>query len=189
MESQEFVGINLSPMLVDNESNNGITVKNYEMLIEHILEKTDFSIMLVPHVVWEFSDDRIPLKNLYEKYKTSGRIVLLEDMSCEQLKGYIAKCRFFIGARTHSTIAAYSSCVPTLVVGYSVKAIGIARDLFGIEDNYVISVQSLEKEEDVLNHFRWLCDHEKEIKTKLEIKMETYKIKSYSAGDALKKLW
>ena len=29
----------------------------------------------------------------------------------------------------------------------------------------------------------------KEIKTKLEIKMETYKIKSYSAGDALKKLW
>ena len=48
------------------------------------------------------------------------------------------------------------------------------RDLFGIEDNYVISVQSLEKEEDVLNHFRWLCDHEKEIKTKLEIKMETY---------------
>lgn len=50
--------------------------------------------MLVPHVVWEFSDDRIPLKNLYEKYKTSGRIVLLEDMSCEQLKGYIAKCRF-----------------------------------------------------------------------------------------------
>ena len=189
MESQEFVGINLSPMIVDNESNNGITVKNYEMLIEHILEKTDFSIMLVPHVVWEFSDDRIPLKNLYEKYKTSGRIVLLEDMSCEQLKGYIAKCRFFIGARTHSTIAAYSSCVPTLVVGYSVKAIGIARDLFGIEDNYVISVQSLEKEEDVLNHFRWLCDHEKEIKTKLEIKMETYKIKSYSAGDALKKLW
>lgn len=27
MESQEFVGINLSPMIVDNESNNGITVK------------------------------------------------------------------------------------------------------------------------------------------------------------------
>ena len=53
----------------------------------------------------------------------------------------------------------------------------------------IISVQSLEKDEDVLNHFRWLCDHEKEIKTKLEIKMETYKIKSYSAGDALKKLW
>ena len=39
MESQEFVGINLSPMIVDNESNNGITVKNYEMLIEHNFRK------------------------------------------------------------------------------------------------------------------------------------------------------
>ena len=91
-------------------------------------------------------------------------------------------------------------------MGYDVMAMDIAEDVVqdlsdtlgyvvcadcsvGIEDNYVISVQSLEKEEDVLNHFRWLCDHEKEIKTKLEIKMETYKIKSYSAGDALKKLW
>ena len=104
------------------------------------------------------------LKIFMRNIKHQDVLFLLEDMSCEQLKGYIAKCRFFIGARTHSTIAAYSSCVPTLVVGYSVKAIGIARDLFGIEDNYVISVQSLEKEEDVLNHFRWLCDHEKKLK-------------------------
>ena len=44
MESQEFVGINLSPMIVDNESNNGITVKNYEMLIEHILEKQTLAL-------------------------------------------------------------------------------------------------------------------------------------------------
>ena len=40
-----------------------------------------------------------------------------------------------------------------------------------------------------LSRLTGTVDHEKEIKTKLEIKMETYKIKSYSAGDALKKLW
>ena len=39
---------------------------------------------------------------------------------------------------------AYSSCVPTLVVGYSVKARGIARDIFGTEDRYVLPVQSLQ---------------------------------------------
>ena len=52
----------------------------------------------------------------------------------------------FIGARTHSTIAAYSSGVPTLVVGYSVKAKGIAKDLFGTEENYVLPVQALKEE-------------------------------------------
>lgn len=188
LENKEFVGINLSPMIVENESNNGITVKNYEKLIEYILEHTNLSIMLVPHVIWEFNDDRIPLKKLYERYKESKRIVLLEDMSCERIKGYIAKCRFFIGARTHSTIAAYSSCVPTLVVGYSVKAIGIARDLFGTEENYVIPVQNLQGEEEVLNHFKWLCDKEKEIRENLRKTMENYKMRALRAYDAVKGL-
>jgi len=37
----------------------------------------------------------------------------------------------FAGARTHSTIAALSSGVPTLSFAYSIKARGINRDLFG----------------------------------------------------------
>ena len=73
----------------------------------------------------------------------------------------------------------------TAIIGAGVVGAMAARRLSSYDMDLVI----LEKEEDVLNHFRWLCDHEKEIKTKLEIKMETYKIKSYSAGDALKKLW
>lgn len=62
----------------------------------------------------------------------------------------------FIGARTHATIAAYSSCVPTLVVGYSIKARGIAKDLFGTDEGYVLPVQALAKKEDLVNAFDWL---------------------------------
>lgn len=40
----------------------------------------------------------------------------------------------FAGARTHSTIAALSSGVPTLSFAYSIKATGINRDLFGHTD-------------------------------------------------------
>lgn len=188
VKSEEFVGINLSPMIVDNESDQGITVKNYERLIEYILEYTNLSIMLVPHVVWEFTDDRIPLKKLYEKYKDTDRIVLLEDMSCEKIKGCISKCRFFIGARTHATIAAYSTCVPTLVVGYSVKARGIAKDLFGTEENYVIPVQNLHNEYEVLNHFKWLYDNEKSVKDKLHNIMVNYKNNAFIAYEAVKNL-
>ena len=125
------------------------------------------------------------MKYLYEKYKRTKRIILLEDQNCEKLKGVISKCRFFIGARTHSTIAAYSSFVPTLVVGYSVKAKGIAKDLFGTYENYVIPVQSFEDENRLLNSIKWLMDNEKEIKEYLENYIPVYKENKFDI-DSLK---
>lgn len=89
---------------------------------------------------------------------------MVEDHNAEVLKGYIARCRFMIVARTHASIAAYSSQVPTLVVGYSVKARGIARDIFGTETNYVLPVQSLSSENELVESFKWLYTHEEGIK-------------------------
>ena len=140
------VGINLSPMVQELEKTPGITLKNYSNFIEFILRNTHQNIALIPHVVWNNSDDRKPLKELYEIHKYTGRVVMLDDMPAEKLKGYISKCSFFVGARTHSTIAAYSSNVPTLVIGYSVKSKGIAKDLFGTYKDYVLPVQKLESE-------------------------------------------
>jgi polysaccharide pyruvyl transferase WcaK-like protein len=48
-----------------------------------------------------------------------------------------------ICARTHASIAAYSSCVPTYVFGYSVKSKGIARDIYGTYEGHVMPVQEL----------------------------------------------
>ena len=41
----------------------------------------------------------------------------------------IAQCELLVCCRTHASIAGYSTGVPTLVLGYSVKAEGIAADL------------------------------------------------------------
>ncbi len=64
-----------------------------------------------------------------------------------------------IAARTHASIAGYSTGVPTLVVGYSVKAVGIASDLFGIAINYVLPVNALSREEELTEAFSWLMKH------------------------------
>ena len=74
-----------------------------------------------------------------------------------------SRCRFLIAARTHASIAGYSTGVPTLVVGYSVKAEGIAKDLFGDSTNYVVPISSLQTPGQLSQAFRWLCSHEKEI--------------------------
>ncbi|MGN1180112.1 MAG: polysaccharide pyruvyl transferase family protein [Suilimivivens sp.] len=183
------VGINISPMIQDNEKTDGITMKNYRALISHIIEKTDMQIALIPHVVWERNDDRKPVHELYEAFKNTGRVTEIPDGSCEELKGFISRCRFFVGARTHATIAAYSSCVPTLVVGYSVKARGIARDLFGTEENFVLPVQSLKNPKDLAESFQWLVDHESEIRGKLEEAMMSYQERALQTGKEVDRLW
>lgn len=182
------VGINISPMIVENETSVGITMKNYKALIEYILKNTDMSVALIPHVVWKRNDDRETIEELYYYFKDEPRVVKLGDCSCEELKGFISRCRFFIGARTHATIAAYSSLVPTLVVGYSVKAKGIAKDLFGTYERYVEPVQNLETEEQLLAAFQWLYEEEKNIKYKLVEVMPAYIAKAKAAGDKLQEL-
>lgn len=183
------IGINVSPMIVRHEKVKGITLDNYRKLIEHILQNTDDCVALIPHVMWNHNDDRLTLKELYRGYEANGRVLLFQDMSCQRLKYIISQCRAFIGARTHATIAAYSSCVPTLVVGYSVKARGIARDLFGNEKNFVLPVQTLENSEELIRAYDWMMDREKKIRAKLEQIMPEYCAKAKEAGDEIRKIW
>lgn len=182
------VVINVSPMIIGCEQNQGITLKNYQRLIQHILDHTDMDILLLPHVVWSNNDDRKPLSLLHEQYIDSGRVFLLEDHSAPQLKYAISQCRFAVVARTHASVAAYSTGVPTLVVGYSVKARGIAKDIFGTDEHYVVPVQSLQNEEDLLNQFLWLIDHEAQIKAHLADVMPNYIERAWEAGKVLTRL-
>ena len=183
------VGINVSPMIQDNEKKSGVTMENYKELISFIIQNTDMQITLIPHVVWERNDDREPLHELYRAFADTGRVVEIGDGGCEELKGFIGRCRFFVGARTHATIAAYSMGVPTLVAGYSVKARGIARDLFGTDENYVLPVQSLEKKDDLTKGFQWLLSHEKEVREKLGEVMPGYKERALETGKEVDRLW
>ena len=168
------VGINVSPMIIGTEASQGITLQNYISLIQYIISQTNLQVALIPHVVWPHNDDCIPLATLYEKFKGTRRVVLLGDHNAEELKGLIARCRFMVAARTHASIAAYSQQVPTLVMGYSVKARGIARDIFGTDEHYVLPVQSLFQPDDLTKDFCWLMQNEEKIKAHYANMMEGY---------------
>ena len=182
------VGINISPMIQKNETVSGITLKNYIAMIEYILENTDYQIALIPHVVIADNDDRKPIHQLYEIFKASGRICFINDCNCLQLKGFISRCALFIGARTHATIAAYSTCVPTLVVGYSTKAKGIATDLFGTAEHYVLPVQQLRTENDMVEAFIWLNTNQERIQRHLQEQLPKYTSTAQTAANAVKGL-
>ena len=174
-KKEKTVGINLSPLVLKYESEQGVVMENYYKLIEFILEKTNLHILLVPHVVANQNDDREVLNILFEKYKNTKRISLQEDADCCTLKNVISQCDFFIGARTHATIAAYSIGIPTLVTGYSNKSIGIATDLFGDWKNYVVDIRKAQSENELKNAFEFILNNEDEIRKKLDNIMENYK--------------
>ena len=178
MEGGDTIGINISPMIVSNEGKAGMAYENYRQLIAWILEHTDAYVALIPHVVWPSNDDRTVLNKLYEEFDRNDRLIPVEDHSAPELKYIISKCRLFVGARTHATIAAYSSGVPTLVVGYSVKARGIARDLFGTEEGYVLPVQSLREPMELTNAFRELLKREDADRAHLKAFLPDYRKRS-----------
>lgn len=185
-----IVGINLSPMILNYTDNRDKVVESVYALIDHILATTGMNVLLVPHVRLAVTDDMDTLRPIFDRFKDTGRVALLDDfsLSCRQLKGYISKCRFFIGARTHSIIAAYSTCVPALALGYSVKAKGIARDLFGTEDKLVLPVQTFDDPAATVRGFEYLVEHEEEIRTKLTSIMPSYKENARKSAEVFESL-
>lgn len=157
------IGLNISPMIIEREHSEGIVMKNCYCLIDYLLENTSYNVALIPHVVWSHTDDRRPLTDIYNKYKNTHRIILISDHNAEELKYIISQCHSLIAARTHASIAAYSTMVPTLVIGYSVKARGIALDIFGDIEHYVIPVQGLKNKDDLTKAFNWLLENESKI--------------------------
>lgn len=183
-----MVGINASPLILQSGKSGELVFEAYRQLIFYIIHNTEFNIALVPHVVCKENNDLEVLHKLYNSIDNKERLVLLNDCNCMEVKGYISRCRLFIGARTHSTIAAYSHCVPTLVLGYSVKSRGIAKDLFGTEENYVLPVQKLVNTDELVNGFKWLLSNESTIKQHLLDVMPEYIKKAYRAKESFESL-
>lgn len=188
IEGKEVIGINISPMILEYEEKENITYKNYFNLVKYILGETNYSVALITHVTNNTGGDYTVNEKLYHDFSEyKDRIILVPEMKAENIKYIISKCKVFIGARTHATIAAYSNCVPTLVVGYSVKARGIAKDLFGTYENYVIPVQNLREESDLVSAFKWIEERKEDIKKELQEKIPSYKSRINDIAEPLKK--
>ena len=151
------VGINVSPMVLKNVNDpNDLTYINVRNLIKEVLSRSDMNVCLIPHVYRQSGDrqDLDALEKIYDSIEEKNRVAFVkEGLSCKQLKYIISRCRFFVGARTHSMIAAYSTGVPALALGYSVKAKGIAKDVLGSVDDYVVSWNDIKGENDVTEKF------------------------------------
>lgn len=167
----EIIGLNVSSHIIKTEKR----LKLFDDFIRYILKNTSYSIMLIPHVSWEKENDIEQIRKLTAQISSDRIYVVDSELTCNEYKYIISKCKLYFGARTHSVIAAYSSCIPAIALSYSVKSIGIARDIFGNEQNLVIKINDDTRLDELKVALSYLEDNYDKIKTILNEKMILYK--------------
>ena len=108
----------------------------WEGLVRHAAEKMGLQVLLIPHVQRDevIEDDCIPCTELVRRCGFNPSIRMASgDLTGSELKGLISTCDLVVAERMHAAIAGLSSGRPTALVGYSIKAFGVAGDLFGDE--------------------------------------------------------
>lgn len=170
----DVIGINLSNYVVGDYNLNTNFGNEIKKLIEYILQETKLNILLIPHVLWKGQDDRIITNYIIESYKNNPRISALDSNSYNycQLRYIISQCKYFIGARTHSIISAYSTCTPAIALGYSIKSKGIAKDL-KLPKELIVDSKNYTKDE-LLISFKYLLNSGEEIRNHLQKVMPGY---------------
>ena len=182
---ENTLGFNISPLVASGDPRKKEIAEDF---LRFVFENTTMKVLLIPHVVEENNNDYDFMKPIFEKFEHTGRIAILPpDLEARQYKGYIAGTRFFVGARTHSTIAAYSSGVPTIALGYSVKARGIAKDIFG-EEKYVLDIKAMTDYEELRDEFLKLLENENEIRRELMKSIPLRMRSAMEAGEMLQKI-
>ena len=186
---EDVIGLNISNYVLGDFNLNTPFGKQVNNFIQYILEKTKLHILLIPHVIWSGQDDRIICEIIKKKFAASNRINVLDitDLNYCQIRYVISKCRFFIGSRTHAVISAYSTCVPTIALGYSIKSRGIAKDL-GLPDNLVLDTKKIVTGNELQDSFEYLLSHEQIIKAHLNKVIPEYRKKPQGVLNILSQL-
>lgn len=197
------VGLNLSPLIARNflrQSWQEWKATGYDLtdwmascveVVKVLSNLAKRPIVLVPHVGWDspHNDDFSFLENVQRLASDAVQQPLLclpPGLSAAETKWVIAQCDFFVGARTHSTIAAISSGIPTLSIGYSLKARGINQDVFGNLDFYIgvdgLAIGTFRE------RFQNLLEQESRIRKLLGCRIPQVTAAAFQAGPLLRRI-
>ena len=148
------LGLNVSGLLWKggfNSNNQFNLTVNYRQYVVSIIErfKDDYEIHLIPHVIenvpHSLDGDLWIVDELCKQYTQCIKAPAF--LNAMEAKSYISNMDVFIGARMHSTVAAFSSKVAVIPFSYSRKFEGLYSNLgypyvvHGCSDSTDVAVQ------------------------------------------------
>ena len=183
------LGLNVSFLVDRVRSDSGSVLRIVLEAIRYVTDQLGMGVLLIPHVTGgpPYDDDSATMRPLIKAANRPRQVALMPPRySCSETKHVISQCRFFVGARMHSTIAAISSGVPTLSIAYSMKALGLNADIFGAAQ-YVVDARTLSTEQ-VICGIDKLAHHEDDIRAHLAAVLPQIKARAHSGIDYLAEL-
>lgn len=170
---KKVLGLSIGYLGQGKECYNDFLVDNITNLIQFVIDNTDYDIWLIPHVNIGRLSDVYFFQDIERILGVNKRIIRFRELRADVVKNLISKCNVFVTVRTHASIAAYSMCVPTLVIGYSQKSKGIAQDIFGNLD-LLFDIEKLKEKEQLIEGVMELINNKEYIKEYLTRKMPIY---------------
>lgn len=161
-----YIALNLSPLVIRK---NPAVLAAYQRLMDEVIQKTEYTIALVPHVEVSVDNDYEALSELNAPADRVFRVPV--GVSAAEAKYIISKAEFCVASRTHAAIAAWSSAVPTIAVGYSTKACGITSDLG--QQSYLIDIEEIDGDR-LCNKFDCLMAEGDSIRSVLAQRLPAY---------------
>ena len=173
------VGINISALLWHGgyTRNNQFGLKcEYQslvrQLIDYFLNQEKVKVHLVPHVVGaerHIENDYEVSYELWREYNNPNLILAPFALGPVEIKSYIAGMDFFMGARMHATIGAFSSGVPVVPMAYSRKFNGLFVDTLQYDSMVDMKKQS---DEEILSVIKVAFSRRLELKNMIKQRME-----------------
>lgn len=143
------VGLNISALLWNGGylGNNQFGLKvDYQHLIHSIikmfLSMPTVVLHLIPHVVVQerhVENDYAVAYDIQQEYNNERIVLSPFFLGPIEAKNYISGMDFFMGARMHATIAAFSSCTPVVPMAYSRKFNGLFEDT--LDYHYMVDLK------------------------------------------------
>ena len=192
-EDKFTIGINLSPLSIrytDHSEEDAIHAQ--AKTIEGLIKAFDARIVLIPHVVSDFNEGDDDLRYLSKLKRTIASehyesLSLLEsDPGFVGAKKELVKCDLVIAARMHCAINALAAHVPTILVAYSRKAVGMCQYVYGNGD-WVIPLNEFVPDS-VLVKVTELISQKEEIRAYLAKRIPEIQAAAYSPVKALKEM-
>lgn len=149
-ESAEYLGVNLSPLSL-RELNGGVLdgdITCMAILISRLIDESGLPAMLVPHVMAPHTGDNdlLFLRKVADAMDAAhrARTEIVEPAGFLDAKRMLRRCRLAVAARMHCAVNAMCEGIPTILLSYSQKAVGMCEYVYG-SDRWVLPLGDAER--------------------------------------------
>lgn len=140
---RSLIGISVSFQVNKRSTEHESYIETIVKLVKHIVNSKEMSVVLIPNELSSSAWDDMYIANKIFKLVDNDYCFVLDtkNLGAGEIKGIISKCDALIASRYHSVVASLSLSIPTLVIGWHYKYLGVL-ELFNLEE-WLIDINDL----------------------------------------------